>query len=402
MFNRFKVSSFHPNKKKTKRKIFGNRIGVNSSRTVTPKVACQPTSPTLKKVKKEELYETYDTYNWPKALYVSVPSSVPTSMSSRKQFRYYAQPPPPKRQKVLHVNYNKYVVPKESIIANALWRASTRLPVEYSSRVSRYPPSLTAVVLPQPPSPVYLHEEFRKYKTTTRPTVQISPEDVTDLDDSIITTVKFSRIKEIDKTTKGYIGGKGNVDGLTCYTVKYLSNQSSTVLQIVGRVSFYDVTVYYDQYEKPVQRRGTTPGDFCNIIQRVYFGKLVGRQKWWTTASNSDLLLPANRIKAPIGLITHVFEHSSGELEKFKYYRYKPSIIKGRSIFSKNLHVPKLGGEFTLGQQPDWEHYHQYWEEWQSSWPYSQYVPEEDKKKYRARRRNWIYKQLTDIWLGEV
>lgn len=377
--------------------------------TTSERVACEARTPSsyntgassyrpLKKVKKEELYETHDSYNWPQARYVVVPSC----MSSRKQLRHYVQPPPPKRFKVSHFNHNKYVVPKESLIANGLWRASTRTPIEWKNRVSRYPASLTPVVLPQPPSPVYLHEEYRKYKPT-RATIYYGPEDVIDREER--TTGKFAVIKEIDKTTKDYLEGKGNVDKLGGYSVKYLYKNSSTVYQKVGRVAFCDVTTYYDQYEKPVQRRGTSPGAFNNIIQRTSFKKFSsGPYYFWWTALKTELFPPDRKTIKPEGLVTHVFETSTGELERYKYYRYKPKVIQGRSLFSKNFHVPKQirGGEFNLGIEPYYEHFSRYWEEWQNYWPYSIYVPDEDKNKYLASRRIWIYKQLMKVWVVEA
>ena len=269
--------------------------------------------------------------------------------------------------------------------------------------MSRYPPSPTSVVLPQPPSPVYLHEQYRKYHPT-RPTVYEGPEDVIDREER--TSGKFAAIKEIDKTTKDYLGGKGNVEQLSGFTIKYLYKNSSTVYQIVGRVAFCDVTTYYDEYEKPVRRRGTSPGSYNNIIQRVHFRKRTtykGRiQRWLVTASNRDLFPPSELIKVPTSIVTHVFEESTGELELYKYYRHKPIIIKERSFFGSNLHVPKqIRGEFNLGREPYYTHFSKYWEEWQDQWPYSIYVPDEEKAKLMASRRFWIYKQLMNIWVEE-
>ena len=325
MFINLKGSYYFRKKKKIKRVTLPYRIAVGVNTTSTralnlladtaiERVSCEACTPgwnsegtspgpVLKKVKKEELYENHDSYNW------YIPPEIRYGLYMEE---YDGYPPPGKRRKVSHFNYNFYTIPKKSQIAEGLWAASTRRPIEWKNRVSRYSPSPTSVVLPQPPSPVYLHEQYHKYHPT-RPTVYEGPEDIIDRDSR--TTGKLGNILHIDKTTKGYRGSKGNVEQLSVFSIKYLYKKSSTVYQIVGRVTFCDVTTYYDQYEKPVQRRRASPGAYNNIIQQVYFRKTTtggGRiQRWWVTASNRDLFPPSDLIKAPTSIVTHVFEEST-------------------------------------------------------------------------------------------
>jgi hypothetical protein len=414
MFGNLKGAYLRRKRKKIKLEPLKYRISVGVNTTSTraldlladtaiERVACKARtsfwnsegtspSPVLKKLKKEELYENHDSYNWnipPEIRYI-------TYMDE-----YDGYPPPGKRRKVSHLNYNFYTVPKTSLIAEGLWEASNRRPIGWNNRVSRYPPSPTSVVLPQPPSPVYLHEQYRKYHPT-RHTVYEGPEDIIDREGR--TTGKFANLLHIDKTTKDYLGGKGNVEQLSGFSVKYLYKKSSTVYQLVGRVAFCDVTTYYDQYEKPAVRRGTSPGAYNNILQRDFFKKQTSHPVWWyCTSLNRNIFPPppSDKIRVPT-LTTHVFEESEGELEVYKFYRYKPTIVTGYSLFSKNEHIPKYSrNKISFGRLPSHEHLSKYWEEWQSRWPYSIYDPEEEKVKYLASRRFWIYQQLMNIWVVE-
>jgi hypothetical protein len=313
-----------------------------------------------------------------------------------------------KRFKLFHFNYNYYTVPSTSDLANKVWKSSTTLPIKYKCKKSKFPSTPTVIVLPPPIKPVFLTKEYRNYQPT-KSTMYKGLEDIVDID--LVNTGKFTQIKLIDKTTKNYVGGKGNMTALHCYTVKYLYKQSSTVNQVVGKVAFCDSTTYYDVYEKPVHVRETIPGCFNWIRQSCSFKvkcRPYNKNPWWYFTKQKIFPPDNNKIK-PAPIVTHVREDSDRALAYYHYYRHKPTIISRHNFFSSNHHIPKENHKngIVFGPEPSAEHLRKYMAYWQYSWDASYPLPSDEQDasypvpsdEHKEERRIWMFDNLWYDWL---
>ena len=96
-------------------------------------------------------------------------------------------------------------------------------------------------------------------------------------------------------------------------------------------------------------------------------------------------------------MITDVFR----SLQKYNYYRYKPTIVPRFEYFktdSKEYNKTRENSDIHFGAPASEVHINKFLtEHWQTQW--NPYIPGTSEK-YRKERLNWIYKKLRDIWVS--